>query len=294
VIPWREVPAQTVAKGFGFVEAPSFTPEGVLFFSEVRAGVVHRLDVGQGGARAEGRAQTFHRVESGWCNGTAFHQDGRLFLCDVGAGCIWTLSPEGEATLFADRCTTNGQHLRGPNDLVFDRNGILYFTDPRGSSLEEPVGDVYRAYPDGRVERLDSGLAFPNGLALTPDESALIVAETRTQKLHRYAIGADGKVGPRELFCQLPQDGVGPDGMALAEDGRFFVTDVGIGCLDIVSPDGRVLERIPAGGARLSNCAFLGDALYCTVTQTVDGLTGEVRRLEVGVKGHPLFAGPRA
>ena len=299
MIPWRDVAARTVAAGFGFVEAPSFDRDGVLFFSEVRAGTVHRLWVG--GAKAAGghpsdmqpssaQTEVFHRVASGWCNGTAFHRDGRLFLCDVGAGCIWTLMPDGAAALFVDRCTDDGQPLRGPNDLVFDRSGTLYFTDPRGSSLEEPVGAVYRAWPDGRVERLDSGLAFPNGLALTPDETALIVAETRTQRLHRFAIAKDGSVGPRELFCQLPEDGTGPDGMALAADGRLFVTHVGTGCLDVVSPDGQVLERIPAGGARLSNCAFHEGALYCTVTQTGEGNTGEIRRLELSVKGHSLFS----
>ena len=286
MIPWREVPATTIAGGFGFVEAPSFDRSGVRYFSEVRAGTVHRLEVDRPGAPPE----VFHRVASGWCNGTAFHRDGRLFLCDVGAGCIWTLSPDGSAALFADRCTEDGLPLRGPNDLVFDRSGVLYFTDPRGSSLEEPVGAVYRALPDGRVERLDSGLAFPNGLALTPDETALIVAETRTQRLHRYAIGRDGSVGPRTLFCQLPEDDTGPDGMALAADGRLYVTHVGTGCLDVVSPQGEVLERIPAGGERLTNCAFKDQALYCTVTQSGEEKTGEIRRLDVGVGGHPLFS----
>ncbi len=283
---WRDVPAQTVARGFGFVEAPSFDRNGVLFFSEVRAGVVHRLPVD---ARGEMTPSVFQRVASGWCNGTAFHIDGRLFLCDVSAGCIWALSPDGVATLFADRCTDDGQHLGGPNDLVFDRNGVLYFTDPRGTSGDRMVGSVYRAWEDGRVERIDTDLAFPNGLALTTDESALIVAETRTRRLHRYALKSDGSIGPRELFCQLPEDGTGPDGMALAEDGRLFVTHVGTGCLDVVSPDGHVLERIPAGGARLSNCAFHEDALYCTVTQEGEGKTGEIRRLEVGIRGHSLF-----
>ena len=134
MIPWRGVPAATIAAGFGFVEAPSFDRSGVLYFSEVRAGTVHRIAAGQPGARAS----VFHRVQSGWCNGTAFHRDQRLFLCDVGAACIWTLSPEapgGQAALFADRCTDDGALLRGPNDLVFSREGVLYFTDPRGSSL---------------------------------------------------------------------------------------------------------------------------------------------------------------
>ena len=151
MIPWRDVAARTVAAGFGFVEAPSFDRDCVLFFSEVRAGTVHRLRVGgakaAGGRPSSAQAEVFHRVASGWCNGTAFHRDGRLFLCDVGAGCIWTLTPDGAAALFVDRCTDDGQLLRGPNDLVFDRSGTLYFTDPRGSS---PVSYTHLTLPTNR------------------------------------------------------------------------------------------------------------------------------------------------
>ena len=107
-VPWREVPQQTVSAGFGFVEAPSFDRNGVLYFSEVRAGLVHRLDADRTGAQPE----VFHSVESGWCNGTAIHRDGRLFLCDVGAGCIWTLTPEGTATVFSTSPIHEGLHWR--------------------------------------------------------------------------------------------------------------------------------------------------------------------------------------
>ncbi|MGH2369137.1 MAG: SMP-30/gluconolactonase/LRE family protein, partial [Chloroflexota bacterium] len=171
--PLRTVPVELLATGFGFVEAPSFDRQGVLHFSEVRPGRVHRLD-------AAGNVSLFHQAASDWCNGTAFHRDGRLFLCDVGAATIVALAPDGRATMVADRCTDDGARLRGPNDLVFDRGGALYFTDPQGSSLETPIGAVYRLTPDGRVQRVATGLAFPNGLALTEDETALLVAETRT------------------------------------------------------------------------------------------------------------------
>lgn len=284
--PWREVPTEVLATGFTFVEAPSFDRNGLLHFSEVRAGRVHRLDP----SAVESGASVVHEVASRWCNGTAFHRDGRLFLCDVGAATIVALTPAGRAETVADHCTDDGARLRGPNDLVFDSQGTLYFTDPQGSSLETPIGCVYRLAPDGGVERIATGLAFPNGLALTPDERALIVAETRTRRLHRYAIDAGGRVGERALFCQLPEDGNGPDGMALAADGRLFVTHVGTGCIDVVSPAGEVLERIPTWGNRLSNCAFRGGWLYLTVTREQDGA---IHRLDVGTTlgatGHPLF-----
>jgi gluconolactonase len=284
-VPTRDVPITVLADGFGFVEAPSFDSDGVLFFSEVRAGTVWRLEVDRPGARAE----VFHRVASGWCNGTAFHRDGRLFLCDVAAACIWILDRDGNATPFVDR-TEDGKRLRGPNDCVFDRHGVLYFTDPFGSTLEDPTGQVCRAFPDGRVERLDGGLAFPNGLALTAAEDALVI-DARTRLLYRYAIDAAGAVGPRETFGHMPDEGGGGDGMALSEDGRYFVTHVGSGTLDVFSPAGELLERIPAGGPRLSNCAFRGESLYCTVTQADPAApTGAIHRLDVGVRGHPLFS----
>jgi Fe-S cluster assembly ATP-binding protein len=164
--PVREVPYTVEATGFRYVEAPSFARDGSLYFSEVRTGVVHRLPPGAGR-----RTTPFHHVASNWCNGTAFHRDGRLFLCDVGAACFWTLTPDGEATRLFDRYE-DGTRLRGPNDCLFDQNGVLYFTDPLGSTLAEPVGHVGRWFPDGRVERIATGIAFSNGLALTPDERA--------------------------------------------------------------------------------------------------------------------------
>ncbi len=283
-VPTRNVPITVVADGFAFVEAPSFDRNGVLFFSEVRTGTVWRLEVERPGTEAT----VFHRVASGWCNGTAFHRDGRMFLCDVGAACIWILSPDGNATLFVDR-TEDGTRLRGPNDCVSDRNGVLYFTDPLGSTIDDPVGQVCRAFPDGRVERLDSGLAFPNGLALTATEDALVI-DARSRQLYRYTISPDGRVGPRETFGHMPDEGGGGDGMALAADGRFFVTHVGAGTLDVFSPEGQLLERIPAGGPRLSNCAFRCDSLYCTVTQAdAAAPNGAIHRLDVGTRGHPLF-----
>jgi gluconolactonase len=268
-----------LASGFGFVEAPSFDRAGVLHFSEVRPGIVHRLD-------AAGTVTRFHEAPSGWCNGTAFHADGRLFLCDVGGKAIVALTPDGQRALIADRCSDDGAPLRGPNDLVFDRHGRLYFTDPQGSSLEQPVGSVYRWTPDGRVQRVATGFAFPNGLALMPGEDALIVAETRTRRLWRLTIDAGGQLAERQLYCQLPADGGGPDGMALAADGSLYVCHIGAGCLDVVSPDGQVTERIATQGERPSNCAFRGTSLYVTVTHAD---AGAIHRLDVGVAGHRLF-----
>src|SRR5690349_11055636 len=160
--PWREVAMTVVATGFKYIEAPSFARDGSLYFSEVRTGTVYHL-----GENPEGpgsvTARPFHHTPSNWCNGTAFHRDGRLFLCDVGAACFWALAPDGQATQVFDRYE-DGLRLRGPNDCLFDRHGVLYFTDPLGSTLEERVGHVGRAFPDGHVERIATGIAFSNGL----------------------------------------------------------------------------------------------------------------------------------
>jgi gluconolactonase len=278
--PIREVPYTVEASGFRYLEAPSFAPNGTLHFSEVRTGWVHRLP-----PNSRGRTAPFHHLASDWCNGSAFHRDGRLFLCDVGAACFWTLTPDGEAAKLFDHYD-DGLPLRGPNDCLFDRNGVLYFTDPLGSTLQEPVGHVGRWFPDGRVERIATGIAFSNGLALTPDERALIVAESRTRRLLRFAIGPDGSVGPAELFCRLPEDPGGPDGMALAADGTLYVCHVGGGCIDVVAPDGRLVDRIATGGDRPSNCAFRDGALYVTVTHQD---VGAIHRFDLGVAHYPLY-----
>src|ERR687898_405144 len=133
--------------------------------------------------------------------GPAFHRDGSLYFVNWLTHSILKVTPEGSISAWIQEY--EGTPLNGANDLVFDASGVLYFSDPWRSSLENPIGGFYRAFPDGRLEQLDTGLAFPNGVAVAPDGSAVYLAETWTNRILRYAIGADGRLGPRTEFVHL-------------------------------------------------------------------------------------------
>lgn len=150
--------------------------------------------------------------------------------------------------------------LHGPNDLVFNREGTLIFTDPGGSTVQTPTGRVVRRAADGESDVIAVGLAYPNGLALSPDESLLYVAETHTNRILRLSLAGRGRPG---VFCTLPGR-PGPDGLAVGPDGVLYVAHHGNGAVVAIDRDGRILGGLPAGGNGPTNCTIADDVLYVT------------------------------
>ena len=254
---------EVFASGFVFPEGPAFDRDGNLYITDGRANRIPIVDL-------NGNVSTF--VESdGGPNGSAFHRNGDLYVAEPAGKRVTRVSPNGEIHVVADEF--DGEPFRGPNDITFDLQGRAYFTDPGESSVEDPYGRVFRIDPDGVVTRIAEGMAYPNGLAITPRGQALIVAETFSEKLHRVALDGNGEVVEREEFAYVGtgRDGeVGPDGMAFDEDGYLHVAIFGGGVVSVVSPDGDVVEQLPAGGLRPTNAAFGGpdrETLYVTETE---------------------------
>src|SRR5919202_5854385 len=187
---------ERLASGYDSPEGPAFDRDGSLFFVNWLSSSILRLSPVAPGGRITELANT-----GGIPAGLAFHPDGTLYVADEGERWhgILRVAPDGAISPWLQEY--EGKPLNGANDLVFDANGVLYFSDPWGSSLENPIGGFYRAFPDGRLERLDTGLAFPNGVAVAPDGSAVYLAETWTNRILRYAIGADGRVGQHTEFA---------------------------------------------------------------------------------------------
>ncbi|MFT4039264.1 MAG: SMP-30/gluconolactonase/LRE family protein, partial [Thermomicrobiales bacterium] len=166
-----------------------------------------------------------------------------------------------------------------------------------------PIGGVYRYVPDGALEQIDSGLQFPNGVAVSPSGDAVYLAETIPNHILRYAIAPDGTIGPREVFATMPPfraDGSaptsddelpagGPDGMAFDEAGNLYVAYYGGGRVVIFAPNGSLAGEIPVPGQSVTNIAF-GGADRRTVVIT-DVATGSLYTTQVDIPGLRLSSG---
>jgi sugar lactone lactonase YvrE len=220
--------------------------------------------------------------------GTVLRGDGHLLVVDNKYKAVLDVSPEGKVGVIADRW--EGQPLRSLNDLTVDARGNIYWTDPEGSSPKTPVGSIFRVRPDGRVDRVATGLAFPNGLDVDPASKFLYVIESQTKKILRYALPADDELlGKAEEFYDL--GGSGGDGCAFDAAGNFWVADFHRpdtmkGRITVLSPEGKPLAYLTVPAKVVSNICFGGkdhDEIFCTT-----GDPPGVFHAKVGVKG---FAG---
>jgi gluconolactonase len=152
--------------------------------------------------------------------------------------------------------SAGGEPLVGPNDLSFGPDGCLYFTDPGRFDPNHPEeGQICVAEPDGATHVLERvGPTYPNGIVVQPDGS-VVWNESFSRQIRRRR--PDGTV---ELVTRLPEDRIA-DGMKLATDGRLFMAGVTSGGIDVIAPDGELIEFIDTGGAP-QNCVFDGSDLY--------------------------------
>ncbi len=273
---------EVFASGFVFPEGPAFDRNGNLYITDGRANRIPVVD-------PNGNVSTFVDSDGG-PNGSAFHRNGDLYVAEPAAKRITRVSPVGETHVVAGEF--EGEPFLAPNDITFDLQGRAYFTDPGESSVADPYGRVFRIDPDGVVTRIAEGMAYPNGLAITPCGQALIVAETFSEKLHRFALDGNGDAVDRDEFAYVGtgRDGeVGPDGIAFDTEGYLHAAIFGGGVVSVVSPEGEVVEQLPAGGLRPTNAAFGGpDRKTLHVTETENQV---VTVIQAPRSGLPLFGG---
>ena len=277
--------ALRLATGFVFTEGPLWHPDGFYYFVDVRASRLYRL--------APGGSPELVRERTGGGNGTTFDLEGRLVLCEGDNRRVTRTSADGRIDVLMDRY--EGKRLNRPNDVVCRSDGSIYFTDPGLrvplAERELPYAAVYRVTSDGATS-LVADFEYPNGLAFSPDERFLYVANTRwAQYIHVLELDAGGgKVLRRRIFADMSSDetdGV-PDGMKVDVEGRVYCT--GPGGTWVFAPDGRRLGiiRTPEVPA---NVAFGGPdlrTLFLTARTSVYTV-----RVRVPGQPHPLFRSAR-
>ncbi len=229
-----------LADGFQFTEGPVWNQDGgYLLFSDIPANTIYKWS-------PENGRETF-RNPSNNSNGLFFDNEGNLIMAEHSGRKISKLSTDGEYSTVVDRY--KGKPFNSPNDVIVDSKGAIYFTDPPyglDSEATDTLGfnGVYRFHKN-KLTLIAEDLYRPNGLALSPDESILYVANSdRPKKYRKYPVSRGGKVGKGKLFFNVSAtSGQGnPDGIKVDTEGNIYAT--GPGGILVFSPQGRHLGTI--------------------------------------------------
>jgi gluconolactonase len=231
------IEVQEVAGGFTFTEGPATDGNGDIFFTDIPQEKIHVW-------RAVTGAIETWLEKTDKMNGLFFRPNGMLVGCQMGAGRrVVAIDPVTKAiTPLAERF--EGKRFNAPNDLVIDAQGGVWFTDPAyGRKPEEKELDeeaVYWIAADGKtVRKVAGGFQRPNGIALSPNERTLYVADRDADITVAFPVEGPGILGPRREFAKT-----GSDGFAVDEQGNLYVTPKAQ-AIRVFSPTGMNLGEIP-------------------------------------------------
>ncbi|MEC7649254.1 MAG: SMP-30/gluconolactonase/LRE family protein [Pseudomonadota bacterium] len=291
---------RTITDGLRFPEGPIAMPDGSIILVEIEAGRLTRV--------LPDGAKEVVAEPGGGPNGAAMGPDGACYVCNNG-GFNWaydeepgSIRPVGQAddyvtgrieridietgkieTLY-DNC--NGNRHSGPNDIVFDRKGNMWFTDlgkARARDLDR--GAIYWAKPDGsEIREVIQPFTTPNGIGLSPDEKTLYVAETEGGRLFAYDIVSNGEVellpypkslnGGRYITSDTGMRRF--DSLAVEDCGNICVATLFTGGITVASPDGGTAEFVETGDGYTTNICFGGENLQkAYITLSWQGLLVE-------------------
>jgi gluconolactonase len=285
-----------LADALGWPEGPTVLPDGrVCFVESFRSQV---------SVWSEGGGVNRFAYTAGGPNSCVLGAAGELYVCQNGGTVgpwraeemvepsIQRIAGEGaKAEIIAT--SIGGVKLNGPNDLVFGPDGRLYITDPGTYRPADPEPSyIFELRSDGSgrlLAELDPP-SYPNGIAVAPDGS-VVWAESYTGMVRRLVPGTDVV----EDVGRLPGENPVADGLAVAADGRLFVTSVNGGGIDVLLPDG-THDRFIEVGSIPTNCVFAGGSLFVTdagaFADTADpSFRGQLWLLDAGVEGGPTWTG---
>ncbi|WP_206018040.1 SMP-30/gluconolactonase/LRE family protein [Rhodohalobacter barkolensis] len=265
---------EVVTDGFQFTEGPFWHPDGFLLFSDIPANTIYKWE--------PGNSESDVYIEpSGNSNGITSSPDGTVLLAQH-SGKVSQVNDDLSLSVLAEEF--NGNRLNSPNDLVARSDGKIFFTDPPfGVSDEDRELDfsgVFRLDQDGTLTLLYDGFEYPNGIALSPDESKLYVNDSATGQILRFDLLEDGSVTNETLFASVGErdDTGAADGMKTDSEGRLYST--GPGGLSIFDAEGNRIQIIEFD-ERITNLAW-GDSDYSRIYVTAPN---SVYRVQTNVTG---------
>ena len=270
---------EVVSCCFDWSEGPTWDRKGgFVLFSDIPRNSVMKWKEGEGISlylKPSGYTGSVPYGKEPGSNGLLLDADGKLYSAEHGDRRISILYPDGGKRTLADNY--QGKRLNSPNDLARHSSGAIYFTDPP-YGLPENVNDkrkeldfqgVYRVTPDGKLTLLTKEFTRPNGIAFSPDEKTLYVAQSDPEKAiwKAFPVKGDGTIGDGKVLADVTSM-VGkmkglPDGLKVDRSGNLWAT--GPGGIHIIAPNGKMLGRIETGEAT-ANCVWGddGSTLYIT------------------------------
>ena len=262
----------------GILEAPNFDKEGNLWLISARGpGAILRVT-------PDGHCSIVAKVPDGTV-GLRFHKDGRLFGADHYRGLFWFDTKTHEVHHVTSGYAPGNFH--GIDDLFFDSTGGLYITDAFGSSVLNPVGQLFYMAPTGELRRLiHQGLAFPNGVVLSPDEKRLYIDDWGTNRILAVPVTSPGVVNiDRAYVFAYLNGGHGPDSMTADAEGNIYAAHFGAGEVVVFDPNGFYYGGIQLPtGLYPTNVAFHGGYLYITEVEH-----HTIWRVKTKIPGMKLF-----
>jgi gluconolactonase len=280
-----------ITSGLQFPEGPVAMPDGSVIVVELMGGCVTRV-------QPDG-SKTQVAAPGGSPNGAAIGPDGALYVCNSGGwsfrdmlgmkipdtelpahhsgGRIERIDIDtGKVDVLYTEC--DGHALIGPNDIVFDAQGGMWFTDhARREGRVQHLGAIYYAQPDGSaIREVVFPSDSPNGIGLSPDGSRLYGAETHTGRVFAWNVTAPGEVEQNAmgaaggLLCGLPGMQLF-DSLGIDDDGNVVVATLVTGALTVISPAGEVLDQVLTGDPMTTNVCWGGAELrtaYVTCSGT--------------------------
>ena len=263
---------QLVGEGYRLSEGTAVNAKGEVFFTDIPNSKAFKIG-------ADGKPENFI-ADTKRANGQAFGPDGRLYAVATGTKQILVYAADGTASIVAS-------DIAG-NDLVVGFSGNIYVTEPL--AVKKEASQVWLIRPDGTKQVVDSGVRFANGIALSPDQSLLYVADYRSHWVYSYQVQADGTLAHKQRYYHLHEtdadDQSFADGLKVDREGRLYVaTRLGI---QVCDQAGRVNAIIPTPNGRITNLVFGGaafDTLYASCNE-------RVYKRRVGTVGANAWAAP--
>ncbi len=265
---------EKVVTGHGFMEGINFDRNGEMWMVSPPTGEIMKAK----GDKVSRVGETYSIPV-----GAKFHKDGRLIVTD-NAGELYAFNTKSTVrTTIAD--SFEGTPLKGLNDLVFDKSGGLYFTEPGDSSATNPTGRVFYLPPgkDSELRLFQSNLAYPNGVAVSADGQRVYISEfTKNRIIAAPSANAKDAREVPFVFGQF-EGGIGPDGLAVDTEGNLYVAHFQAGEIVVLDASGfkyGVIRLPEETGTFTTNLVFHKGYLYVT-----ESSKNEVWRIEVKKSG---------